>query len=337
MTSPLRIAIVRLSALGDIVFATATLPYIKRHLPSVQIDWFCKHSLQPILDDNPFLHQVIPIHKKFSCFFSLISLLRSYNRLYNYDCVIDLQGRFFSGLTSFLLNRHTSWGLSYNSLLTEKYSAFLYKKTVFIPYETHIIQRGLQLVSQALNLPFHSPSSPNHSLSKPLLGLPPFSSSLSFLKPFSKKFILIIPGTSQPHKNYPISFWKQLLIQLKDFPIFLSHGTPAETQIAQELASHTSARLLPSLSLSELKQVVAMSRLVIGGDSGPTHLAWALKTPSITLFSSTPIQRIQPCTNTNIGVAPNQFISPYDRHVSCSSFQLPQPSVVSQRARNLIG
>ena len=48
---------------------------------------------------------------------------------------------------------------------------------------------------------------------------------------------------------------------------------------------------MPKLSLDELKYVIQQSSLLIGNDTGPTHMAWALNRPSITLFGPTPIER----------------------------------------------
>jgi len=46
---------------------------------------------------------------------------------------------------------------------------------------------------------------------------------------------------------------------------------------------------LPSLTLNQLKAAVGRADLVVGGDSGPTHVAWACGIPSITLFGATPV------------------------------------------------
>ena len=45
--------------------------------------------------------------------------------------------------------------------------------------------------------------------------------------------------------------------------------------------------------------------LVIGGDTGITHLAWALKRPSITLFGSTPKERFNCDTSSNLSLSAN--------------------------------
>jgi heptosyltransferase-1 len=51
--------------------------------------------------------------------------------------------------------------------------------------------------------------------------------------------------------------------------------------------------------------------LVIGGDTGPTHMAWALNVPSITLFGSTPGYRNTYATNINQILESNSKVNPY--------------------------
>lgn len=324
------IAIVRLSALGDIIFATAVLPFIRQHFPSAKIDWFCDSKWTSILENTPFIDTVIPLDIKKKLIFSHSpQILQTFSQKNNYDFVIDLQGRFQSALASRLLSSQNSWGLSYHSLYSEKWASFFYRHRCFIPYDTHIIHRGLSLVSQALNIPYPLLSPSDYTLEAPLLGHPTdLPEHLSFLNSNHKQFILIIPGTSQPSKNCPLSFWIQLIRFFKGSPysIFLSSGSPKETQFAQQISLQTQAHVLPSLSLSELKKVVSMSRLVIGGDSGPTHLAWALKIPSITIFLTTPIQRILPISPINKGISPSFFIDSYKKSPLPSSppFICPQ-------------
>ena len=50
--------------------------------------------------------------------------------------------------------------------------------------------------------------------------------------------------------------------------------------------------MLPKINLNALKYIIANSNLLIGNDTGPTHIAWALNVPSITLFGCTPTNRV---------------------------------------------
>ena len=52
---PLRIALVRLTALGDIINGTIVLQLIKKHYPDAQIEWFCEEAFASILNGHPDL------------------------------------------------------------------------------------------------------------------------------------------------------------------------------------------------------------------------------------------------------------------------------------------
>ena len=51
--------------------------------------------------------------------------------------------------------------------------------------------------------------------------------------------------------------------------------------------------------------------LVIGPDSGPTHMAWALNIPSITLYGSTPGYRNSLSTRINKIIESESKVNPY--------------------------
>jgi heptosyltransferase-1 len=51
-------------------------------------------------------------------------------------------------------------------------------------------------------------------------------------------------------------------------------------------------KVMPFLSLDDLKFVILNSSLVIGNDTGPTHIAWGINIPSITIFGPTPTDRV---------------------------------------------
>lgn len=49
---------------------------------------------------------------------------------------------------------------------------------------------------------------------------------------------------------------------------------------------------MPKVDLNSLKALIAQADLLIGNDTGPTHMAWALNRPSITIFGPTPVSRV---------------------------------------------
>jgi len=52
------------------------------------------------------------------------------------------------------------------------------------------------------------------------------------------------------------------------------------------------AKVLDKCNLNSLKALISKCDLLIGNDTGPTHMAWAMNIPSITIFGPTPINRV---------------------------------------------
>ena len=54
----MKIAIVKLSALGDIVHAMIVLQFIKKYYPESEIDWVVEKRFKGILENNPSINQI---------------------------------------------------------------------------------------------------------------------------------------------------------------------------------------------------------------------------------------------------------------------------------------
>jgi heptosyltransferase-1 len=69
--------------------------------------------------------------------------------------------------------------------------------------------------------------------------------------------------------------------------------------------------MVPKTNLDGLKSIIANSKLVIGGDTGPTHMAWGFNIPSITIFGNTPEYRNTYITNINRVIKSDSKVDPY--------------------------
>jgi heptosyltransferase-1 len=82
--------------------------------------------------------------------------------------------------------------------------------------------------------------------------------------------------------------------------------------------------------MNGLKAVIANSDLMIGNDTGPTHMAWGLNRPSITLFGPTPVSRIYQ-TEINIAIKSPSKVNPLKLNKQDFSIvEIPAVSVVEQ-------
>ena len=116
----MKIAIVKLSALGDIVHSMIVLQFIKKQYPKSEIDWFVEKRFKGILENNPHIDQVQQINLKSAKESNSFSLfwkeLRKIRKLGKYDLVIDMQGLIKSALVARMIPSETTLGFDKFSL-----------------------------------------------------------------------------------------------------------------------------------------------------------------------------------------------------------------------------
>ena len=273
------IAVIKLSALGDIVHAVVILQFIKKYLPKATITWFADAKFSEILFLCPQISRVVSLPLKNGEYKKSLELIASAKQEEKFDYVIDLQGLIKSAAVAKLLGKN-SYGFDKFSA-KEPLAALFYKHKFSCDYAQNIILRNLSLTAFALGFSF----SEDEILAKQ----PCFSVSQSKFKSLKKK-ILIAPFASEPSKIYD-KFGD--VIALLDEPqneIFVCFNGEKEGKEALNLIKNSSAKSL-SLNLKELVSFISSCDLVIGNDSGVTHIAWAQNRPSIALFGNRPAER----------------------------------------------
>ncbi|MFW2607897.1 lipopolysaccharide heptosyltransferase I [Aliarcobacter butzleri] len=304
-----RIAIIKLSAMGDIIHAMVALQYIKRQYPNLQIDWFVESAFAPILENNPDINEIIKldlksIKKDKKEIINQIKLIKKYEKN-SYDLVIDAQGLIKSAIVSFFLGK-SRVGFSKNST-REKLASFFYTKKVDIAYDKNAIERNVKVLSQALNFEITKDDILNK---KPFLFYKNENEVIYEYLSKDKKNVLFVIGASWPSKMYSKEKFAKIINNL-DENCLITWGNEAEKDIADFIANISKAKVLPKLDLNSLKAIMSKVDLVIGNDTGPTHMAWALNIPSITLFGNTPGYRNTYITNTNKIIESKSIVNPF--------------------------
>ena len=305
----MKIAIVKLSALGDIIHAMVVLQFIKQHLPDATIDWVVEEGFKGILVNNPDIHQIHTVNlkrakqrKSLRLLFKELKKIRQFGK---YDLVIDMQNLVKSALVSRIIPSSKTIGLDQQSS-REGFAARFYTHTYAIKHSENVIERNMAIVSKALNIAI----SPDDILNKQ-----PFlhsnSQMSSDLISSTKMNVALIPGASFESKIYPAQQYAQAIQEL-DANFIVLWGSESEKLMAEKIQQIApQVRIANKLTLDELKVVISQMNLVIGGDTGPTHMAWALNVPSITLFGSTPGYRNTYLTNINKIIESNSEVNPY--------------------------
>ena len=332
----MRIAIVKLSALGDIIHAMVALQFIKQHLPSSSIDWIAEEGFKDILINNPDIDNIHSVNiKKAKKNKSLSLLFKEFKKLRElpkYDVVIDAQGLIKSAIVARIIPSVKTFGFDKNSL-RESFAAKFYTDTYNINYDENIIMRNIGLVSSALDITVSSDDILNK---KPFL----FSNSHISFDSFSnaKVNIVLIPGASFKSKVYPVDQYAQVANELSSVAnLTVLWGGKLEKDMAEKIQKDApSVHIADQLTLDELKVFIAQTDLVIGGDTGPTHMAWALNTPSITLFGSTPGYRNTYITSTNQILESKSQVDPYKINKNDFSIKAIKVSDIVTTAKKLL-
>jgi heptosyltransferase I len=305
----MRIAIVKLSAIGDIVHTMVVLQFIKQEFPHFIIDWFVDDSLKGIIENNPDINEIRVIKlreakkkKSLVLIFNEISKLR---KIKKYDIVIDIQNLIKSAIIARLIPSDKTIGLDKNSS-RESVASIFYSEKYSVEHSTNVISRNISIINKAFKMQIVNEDINSKS---PFL----FFNDISFSDLISntKPNILLIPGASFESKMYPAEKYAQLSKKINANFIVL-WGNPVERKIAQQIKILSpKVSLTSKLSIDNLKALISVVDLVIGSDTGPVHMAWGLNIASITLFGPTPGYRNSFVTNINQILESNSKVNPY--------------------------
>ncbi|GAA7541658.1 lipopolysaccharide heptosyltransferase I [Helicobacter pylori] len=332
----MKIAIVRLSALGDIIVSAVFLALIKERFANAQIEWFVDERFGAILEHSPYIDKLHPIALKSALTtFNPLKIFKLFKslRAYEYDIVIDMQGLIKSALITQMLKAPKKVGFDYASA-REGLSAFFYSQKVSIAYNEPVLKRNFTLLSHALNLPKKEILEGLRSRSKVFSYQDsPKIDALNLNK--NKPKILFVLETSKINKTYPIERFKELALALENFQICLLWHADEDkaTALYGALKNQRDVLLLPKLTLNEVKALLFKMDLIIGGDTGITHLAWALQKPSITLYGNTPMERFKLESPINVSLTGN---SNANYHKKDFSIQNIDPKKIKECVLNIL-
>ena len=304
----MKVAIVKLSALGDIVHAMVALQFIKAFDPSIQIDWIVEEGFAGVLENNPDINQILTVNLKAlksnkASIFQQIKTIRRYV-LNRYDVVIDAQGLIKSAVIAKLIGKHIA-GFNVNSI-REKTASWFYDVKFDCSFDTNAIFRNAFILSSPLGISISDEQILNK---KPCLFFNEDTQINSFLQKDKKNIVLVI-GSSWDSKNYPADKFVKIASALQQNCLVV-WGSEQEKEKAVWMSLQADTiQVMPRLDFNSLKALIAKADLLIGNDTGPTHMAWALNRPSITIFGPTPI-RMAYQTAVNKVVKSPSFVNPY--------------------------
>lgn len=291
----MKILIVKLSSIGDIVHTLPALAALRRAMPDAEISWVAERRSSEILRDNPLLDHLIEVDTK-ALRRGLMSgeTLRAPRqqlrrlRASAFDVAIDFQGLLKSATIARLSGARRVFGYSRESL-REPASSLLLSKRISIPKQTHVIYKALRLLNGALGVTI--PEDPRQ-LEFPIALTDEHQHEAAKASETTRgQYAILNPGGGWPTKLWsPERFGKlaDAIWAQCGLHSLVTFG-PGEEELAQRVvaASESGKAQLANLSLKGFVALAKGARVYVGGDTGPTHLAVATKTPIVGLFGPT--------------------------------------------------
>jgi heptosyltransferase-1 len=276
------VLVVRPSSLGDIVHALPIVHDLRAHHPGIAVDWIAEETFTSLVRLNRGVRRVIPMAlrrwrhellaratwREFARFRRDVSATR-------YDAVLDLQEQVKGALMA-ALARGPVHGPDRRSV-REPIVTLLYRHRHRVDPDQHLIDRCRRVAGEAFG--YEPRGAPHFDLAPPLEGDPP-----------DAPYAVFLHATSRSDKLWPEAHWQALAQHVANagFVVVLPWGSPEEKARSERIArAHDAAVVAPRRELPALASLLARAVWVVGVDTGLTHLAAALGTPTVALFTAT--------------------------------------------------
>ena len=290
--NPESILIIRLSAIGDVVMASGVIPAFRRAFPHAKIDWLVQSECSELLQGTQDLNSVwVWPRKQWSellrqgKFLRLASegrsLVKSLRRQ-KYDLVLDLQGLWKSGVWALLSGGSRRIGLrsSEGGWLTMSEVVAAGEDTR-ISSEYRILLEHLGIEADGFGLGLQCSREDVHRVRELLEAYK-----------VNNPVALICPFTTRPQKHWLESRWSNLAERLESelgFQVLMLGGS-SDTKAAKRIQQGSRAEIVSLVGKTTLRQSLALikqANLVIGVDTGLTHMAVLSDIPTVALFGPT--------------------------------------------------
>jgi heptosyltransferase-1 len=287
-----RVVLTRLSALGDIVHTWPLADALTRGGEPVELAWVVEEAFLPMVALHPGVVRAVPVATRrwrrapfAASTRKEVVEARRLLREFEPEVALDPQGLCKSAAWGWLSGAPERVGLA-RTLRRETFSGVCYTRTMApSPDVRHVIDINLSLAG-ALGRTASYGASPDGTF------------LLRWVRPEEgRAAVALLPGTGGRGKAWPAVSFAALARQVADrgLPVTLVWG-PNERALAESIVARAGpgVTLAPPTSLLELAALLGRCAAVVGGDTGPVHLAASLGVPTVAVFVATDPERNGP-------------------------------------------
>lgn len=280
--------------MGDVVHSLSALERARALWPEAELWWVVERLAAPLLEGHPALDGVVVLERKEATRSAqaLRRGLAGIRRLrgLRFDLALDLQGLLRSALVARASGARRVWGPSW----AREGGRLLYHEGLQVPRpgEAHAVERYLRLVEAAqARLGGAAPLERGDLLPRLPEGL---------RAPRSERpRLVLLPGAGKPANRLPPALLAELAdacrASCEDLEVW-ALGGPDDAERARALRAAAASPIETRCSgdLAGAARLLASAWAVVGGDTGPLHLARALGVPTLGLFNAADPARTGP-------------------------------------------
>ena len=267
-----------------------TLPVVsalRAAFPDAQLDWVVDCKWAPLLKLVRGIDEVIPLNPSVSGYLTCIKQVRQVR----YSCVIDFQGIYKSALLAWMSGAARRIGRDRNSA-REGGAARFYTDRI-APSGRHVAEMSMSLAVHAGGQPTTEMRFPIQVPAEELKGL-----HERLRREGIENYIIMSPGGGWKSKCWPTERFGALCGEIwrRHHIRSVINLAPGEDELGKALAASAfpAKPIVYRPALTELTALLSQALLVVGGDTGPLHLAAALGTRVVSLFGPTNATRNGP-------------------------------------------
>ena len=301
-----KILVIRYGTIGDTIFASPFYRELRKSKPNAQIDILADKISSMVMENCPYINNIIPIKKKYRDFFYYYKIFR------DYDTVYFLKNDKFFSLTAFLsrIKNRIGFDVRRNVGLNLKYP-YKEDKLEIDCYLGLLEISGVPVNSRELEVWIKEETEKkileNYDFQTRQVAVIQAKSRFSLKEWFPEKWTKVIEYLSN-ELGYQVVFF----------------GSKNDNYSEIEDLLHKNIKYPPinlcgHLSVQESMAFIKHSKILIGIDSGLMHVAAAFKLPSVLLNGPTALSRWRP-QNENCIVVESDFDCPpclLQRGVKC--------------------
>ena len=302
----MNIALVKLSAIGDVVHALPVAAALHAALPQARLVWIVERHEAAVLRGNPALSEIVPVDTRTwrrarrplavaETTGALVALGR-HLRASRFDVAIDLQGLVKSGVITAATGAPLRIGFAAAHCREGLNALFTNQRVTPPPAARHVVDRYLTLVEplgvRARSVEFSLPTdgAAEARVAEFLMG--------AGLKP-RDRLVVLNPGAGRADKRWPTGRFHGLARRLADEAgaavlVIWGPNELADARAIVGVQAPGRAILALPTNLDELLAVLRRASVVVAADTGPLHLAAALGARCVGLYGPTAAERNGP-------------------------------------------